>query len=160
MQEIDPSSAQFRINALKEQLAARIENIKDPEKLLAAKAKIETITKLSKELAALEAQTATAEEEQRKDAEALLTGKKPDLRHDDLDPSNKGQLDAALLEDDRKSRILAQDKEYQSILAMTTKAEVIDYLAAQFGIKEDARRQMEGLRFVALEKRKERVFEV
>lgn len=160
MSEIDPASAKVRIDALKDQLAARIEGLQNPARIAAAKAKLEAITKLSKELTSLEATVASAEEEQKKEAEEAILGAKPTLKPDDLDTSKKGEIDAAVEEEDRKSRILAEDKEYQSILTMKTSQELVNYLAANFGLKENPKQAPEKLRFTALQKRKERVFEV
>jgi len=160
MQEIDPESAQVRINAMKTTIAARLSNIKDPERLAAMQARVETVTRLSRELAKLEGDLEAVECMEKKDAEKAILGEKPTLKPGDIDTSKKGAVDPAVQEEDRKSRILAEDKEYQSILAMKTKQEVLDYLAASFGVKEEAKQPLEKLRFVALEKRKERVFEV
>lgn len=160
MAEIDPASALVRIDALKQQIQARIENLRNPAKIAAAKLKIETITKLSKELAALEGDVASAEEADRKEAEEAILGVKPKLKLDDIDTSKKGETDAMVAEEERKSRILTEDKEYQSILAMKTGQDVVNYLAANYGVKESPKQAIEKLRFIALEKRKERVFEV
>jgi hypothetical protein len=160
MQEIDPESAKVRIDALREQMNSRIANIKDPQRLANAKARIETITKLSKELSMLEGDLSAAEQVEKQEIEAEILGEKPALRHDDIDTSRKGPIDPEIIEEERKGCILTEDKEYQGILAMKTKQEVIEYLAANFGVKEEAKQPLEKLRFVALEKRKERIFEV
>lgn len=160
MAEIDPESAKVRIAALKEQLEARLAGIKDPQRLANAKARIELIAKLSKELAMLEGEVASADEAQKKEAEAAILGEKPQLKPGDIDTSKKGEIDAAVAEEERKSRILAEDKEYQSILAMKTSQEIANYLTVNFGMKESPKQAPEKLRFLALEKRKERVFEV
>lgn len=160
MQEIDPASARVRIDALKEQIKARIENITNPARIAVAKARLETINKLSKELSELEKVTAAAEEEQRKEAETAILAQTPALKPDDIDTSKKGPVDPEIIEEERKGRILTEDKEYQSILAMKTGQEITNYLAANFGMKENPKQALEKLRFVALEKRKERVFEV
>jgi hypothetical protein len=160
MQEMDPNSAKTRIDAQVEQQAARAANLKDPQRLANAKARIETITKLSEELARLEGDLDTSEKAENQEAEAAILGERPKLRPDDIETHKKGPIDPDTMEEERKGRILSGDKEYQGILAMKTKQEVIDYLAANFGVKEEAKQPLEKLRFVALEKRKERVFEV
>jgi hypothetical protein len=160
MVEIDPESAKTRIRALKGQLESRIATIKNPERLAAAKQRIETITKLSQELNMLEGDLLAAEEAEKQEAEAALLGEKPKLQPNDIDPSKKGEIDPVVAEEERKGRIMGEDKEYQSILAMRTKQEIIDYLAANFATIADPKQPLEKLRHVALEKRKERVFEV
>lgn len=160
MQEIDPDTAKTRIDAMKEQLTARLENIKDPARLARARERIQTIARMSKELSALEGEVASAEEAEKQDALTAILGAKPKLKADDIDLSKKGPVDPEIIEEERKGKILGGDKEYQSILVMKTKQEVIDYLAANFGEKGDARQSIENLRAIALEKRKERVFEV
>jgi hypothetical protein len=160
MVEIDPESAMTRISALKDQVTARLARIKDPGMLTAAKEKIALINKLSQQLNTLEGELAAAEKAEKAEAEAAILGEKPKLKADDIDTSKKSEVDAAAAEDERRSRILADDKEYQSILAMTTKQQIIEYLAANFGVKGDSKQALEKLRYDALEKRKERVFEV
>ena len=70
MVEIDPESAKTRIRALKRQIESRIATIKNPERLAAAKQRIETITKLSQELNMLEGDLLAAEEAEKQEAEA------------------------------------------------------------------------------------------
>jgi hypothetical protein len=160
MIEIDAQTAEVRIASLKEQLAVRIANIKDPERLIATKARIEKIAKLAQELGMLEEDLAAVEELEKQATDAAILAEKPALKPDDIDLTKKPETNPDVIEEERKNRILSADKEYQSILAMRTKKELIDYLASNFGTIADPKQALEQLRFVALEKRKERVFEV
>lgn len=154
MTEIDLESANTRIEALKAQMAQATVS---PEQVAKRKEEAAKLTQVSGEIARLEKEAEEARAAQVEKAEAELLGEQAPKPNDLVKP--KEHMTKEMEEEDRKSKILANDDEYNKILAMREKKEVLDYLAAGYGITEDVKKTLQVLKNIALEKRSERVFE-
>jgi hypothetical protein len=155
MVEIEAEVAETRFEATREQHNQRIAALKDPEIRSKAKARLENITKLAKELSILENELAAAEDTDRAEAVQAITGEPPVQFID----QEKKIINVEAMEEERKGKLLGENAEYQGILAMKDKADIITYLAVNFGEKADARQSLENLRYIALNKFKVRLFE-
>ena len=154
MTEINLETANTRIQALKAQMA---EATVTPEEIAKRKQEASKLTQVSEEIARLEREAEEVRKAQVDKAEKELLGDQK-FNPDDL-VKTKEPLTKVEEEEDRKSKILANDQEFNKVLAMREKKEVLDYLAASFGITEDPKKTLPLLKNIALEKRKERVFE-
>ena len=166
MVEIDLQTATVRIESLKAALNARLAAAKDPAKIQEMREKMARLTSLSKELNALELEVAQSEKQAEEAAIKSISNEAPQpntLGPDDIVPGQEGAPktdNAEVIEDEKRTRILAQDSEYQRILSMKTRQELAEYLTMNYGEKIDSKAGTERLRSVALRKREERVFEV
>jgi hypothetical protein len=149
MVEIDVHSAETRIQAMKSTLQAREAVLTDPKRIEAEKSNIAKLAELSKGLTAAEAQVETSQKEQEQATLQELSATK--LNSDDLK--------ATIQEEDNRGRILGQDSEYQKLLGVKDKQELIDYLSMNYAENVDSKMRVENIRAIALQKRTERVFE-
>lgn len=148
-------SAEARIAAMKESKQATDVSL---EEIARRKEEAAKLTSNAAEIARLEKEAEESRSAQVKKAEAEILGEQK-LNPDDVVKSKDSAAMKALEEEDRKSKILTQDEEYNKVLEMKEKKEVLDYLAISYGIKEDPKKSFQLLKNVALAKRSERVFE-
>ncbi len=153
--DIDTDVAESRMEATREQLEQRFAALKNPKRISDAKQRIETITKLAKELTIIEKDLTIAEDTERREAVQAVTGEPPVQMIDE----KKKEINTAAMEEERKGKILSGNFEYQKVLAMKDKKAILDYLLAAFGERGDARNSIENLRFITLAKLKARIFE-
>jgi hypothetical protein len=153
--DIDTTIAESRMEATREQLEQRLASLKNPKRLANAKQRIETITKLAKELTIIEKDLTIAEDTERREAVQAATGEPPVQMVDE----KAKEINAAAMEEVRQGKILGENSEYQKVLAMKDKKSILDYLLSSFGERGDARNSIENLRFITLTKLKARIFE-
>ncbi len=161
MVEVDLESAKVRIEALKARLAAR--EADRPKAAKEAKEKLQTLSAFAKELTSLENQLEDIEQAEAKATEKKLEGETAQpLKPNDI-VTGKGmdrETQEMLAEEERRARIMANDKEYQQILAMRKKKDITDHLAEFYGKKLDPDAyKLEELRNIALTEREKRVLE-
>lgn len=157
MVEEDLETVQRRIDAIKERKKLREAALQN--ELAAHGKEVSALTAASLELSALEAEEIEFQANQKKKEEYASAIDPKLLKPDDL-VKREREMTAEEIEEDRKSRILANDKEYQSVLAMRSKDAITLYLQENFGVLPDDKMKLEQLRVLALTKRAERIFEV
>jgi hypothetical protein len=157
MVEEDLETVQRRIEAIKERKRLRQTSLAG--ELIAQGQELSALTAASLELSTLESEEIEIMSNQRKKEEYVSAIDPRLLKPDDL-VKREREMSAEEIEEDHKSRILAGDKEYQSVLAMRSKDAITLYLQENFGVLPDDKMKLEQLRVLALTKRAERIFEV